>query len=173
LAVIGATLFVYNESFDREKNKRMRSCGYSFMVGISACLLAQIGLAQSGVKVVFVSPQQLDTASLLPNPPASDSAQATAEFAELHRIQDTRSPARIAPREGGRHRAGIFIFCLDDKHRLLKGTVVRSMPENRASYWIGTSIGTRFSAPTSPVRIFALTTMMWARRLPPLGTGYA
>ena len=80
------------------------------MVGLSACLLAQTAFAQSGVKVVFVSPQQLDVASLLPNPPANDSAQTTAELAELHRIQDTRSPAKIAHAKADDAEQDIFIF---------------------------------------------------------------
>jgi len=92
------------------KNKRMRNYCCGLIVGISTCLLAQVGLAQSVVKVVFVSPQQLDAASLLPNPPASDSAQTTAELAELHQIQDTRSPAKIAHAKADDAEQDIFIF---------------------------------------------------------------
>ena len=88
----------------------MRNCCHGLMVGLSACLLAQTGFAQSGAKVVFVSPQQLDVASLLPNPPANDSAQTTAELAELHRIQDTRSPAKIAHAKADDAEQDIFIF---------------------------------------------------------------
>ena len=91
-------------------NRPMRNCCHGLMVGLSACLLAQTGFAQSGVKVVFVSPQQLDVASLLPNPPANDSAQTTAELAELHRIQDTRSPAKIAHAKADDAEQDIFIF---------------------------------------------------------------
>jgi acid phosphatase (class A) len=68
------------------------------------------GLAQSSHKPVFVSPQQLDVASILPNPPADDSPRTKAELKELHRLQDTRDAAQIAHVKADDTEEDIFIF---------------------------------------------------------------
>jgi acid phosphatase (class A) len=80
----------------------------------SSLILAGIAVfslcAQTGRKPNFISPEQLDVASVLPNPPANDSAQTVSELAELHRIQDTRSPAQIAHAKSDDAEEDIFIF---------------------------------------------------------------
>ena len=67
-------------------------------------------LGQAGRKPIFVSAQQLDIASVLPDPPANDSAQTTKELAELHRMQETRSAEQIAHAKGDDVEEDIFIF---------------------------------------------------------------
>ena len=48
---------------------------------------------------IFVSTDQLDAWSILPNPPADHSPEAAAELAEVHRLQDTRKRLRSRMRK--------------------------------------------------------------------------
>jgi acid phosphatase (class A) len=57
-----------------------------------------------------VDPLTLNLNLVLPPPPARDSAITTAEFAELHRIEATRTPAQIAQAQADDHEEDIFIF---------------------------------------------------------------
>jgi|SRR5579863_3687925 len=59
---------------------------------------------------VFVSTDQLDAWSILPNPPADHSPEAAADLAEVHRLQDTRQPAQIAHAKADDAEEDIFIF---------------------------------------------------------------
>lgn len=81
-----------------------------FISGMAACLVITTGLAQNTRKPVFVSPEQFDITSILPNPPANDSAQTARELAELHKIQDTRSPSQIAHAQKDDVEEDMFIF---------------------------------------------------------------
>ena len=81
------------------------------ILGIAALALFSFdGLAQSRHKPIFVSPEQLDVASILPNPPADDSPRTKAELKELHRLQDTRQAAQIAHVKADDTEEDIFIF---------------------------------------------------------------
>jgi acid phosphatase (class A) len=73
----------------------------------AVCLLA---FSQTPTKVVFVTPEQMPVASFLPTPPANDSAATRAELAELHRLQDTRTPAEVAHAKADDAEEDIFIF---------------------------------------------------------------
>jgi len=76
--------------------------------GLAAfCLLA---FSQTPRKVVFVTPEQMPVASFLPTPPANDSAATRAELAELHHLQDTRTPAEVAHAQADDAEEDIFIF---------------------------------------------------------------
>jgi acid phosphatase (class A) len=68
-------------------------------------LIAHAGAAQTARQPVFISPGQLDVAALLPSPPAS-----AAELAELHRIQDSRTPGQIAHAKADEAEEDIFVF---------------------------------------------------------------
>jgi acid phosphatase (class A) len=59
---------------------------------------------------IFVSTDQLDAWSILPNPPADHSPEAAADLAEVHRLQDTRQPAQIAHAKADDAEEDIFIF---------------------------------------------------------------
>ena len=59
---------------------------------------------------IFVSPEQLNVAAILPDPPADNSARAKAELAEVHRLQDTHQRAQIAYAKADDAEEDIFIF---------------------------------------------------------------
>jgi acid phosphatase (class A) len=61
-------------------------------------------------KAYSVDPLALNLNLILPPPPARDSAITTAELAELHRIEATRTPAQIAQAQADDHEEDIFIF---------------------------------------------------------------
>lgn len=61
-------------------------------------------------KAVFVSPDQLDAWSILPNPPADRSPEGQADLAEVHRLQNLRQPDQIARAQADDREEDIFIF---------------------------------------------------------------
>jgi acid phosphatase (class A) len=61
-------------------------------------------------KPMFVSPEQLDVASVLAGPPAEGSRMAKADLAELHRLQDSRSAAQVASAKADDVEEDIFVF---------------------------------------------------------------
>jgi acid phosphatase (class A) len=76
--------------------------------GVSAvCILVS---AQTPASVVFVTAEQMPVVSFLPAPPAGDSAATRAELAELHHLQDTRTPAEVAHAKADDAEEDIFIF---------------------------------------------------------------
>jgi len=77
---------------------------------VALCLLAQTGSAQSARTPLFVSPEQLNMAAILPAPPAGDSWQSASEIADLRRIQETRTPAAIAHAQSDEAEESIFAF---------------------------------------------------------------
>ncbi len=66
--------------------------------------------APSAHKAYPVDPSALNLKLILPPPPARDSAVTTAELAELHRIETSRTPAQIAQAQADDHEEDIFIF---------------------------------------------------------------
>jgi acid phosphatase (class A) len=90
----------------------MRNFHCNLIIGaITAFSLFSAGAqAPKPHKPVFVSPEQLDVASILPNPPGDNSKQAIAELAEVHRLQDTRQAAQIAHAKADDAEEDIFIF---------------------------------------------------------------
>jgi acid phosphatase (class A) len=73
-------------------------------------LLSSGAQAPKPHKPVFILPEQLDVASILPNPPSDNSTQALAELAEVHRLQDTRQTAQIAHAKADDAEEDIFVF---------------------------------------------------------------
>ena len=73
---------------------------------------ANPGQAQhSGTRqAIFVSAEQLDAWSILPNPPADQSAEGKAELAEVHRLQDSRQAEQITHAKADDAEEDIFIF---------------------------------------------------------------
>ena len=61
-------------------------------------------------KPIFVTPEELQVASILPSPPAADSKQNASDLAELHRLQDARTPAQIERAKADDAEQDIFIF---------------------------------------------------------------
>lgn len=59
---------------------------------------------------IFVSVEQLDPTLLLPSPPANDSWQTLQELAELHRIEQTRTPGQVAQAQADDREESIFVF---------------------------------------------------------------
>jgi acid phosphatase (class A) len=68
---------------------------------------AQNGAPRQGI---FVSTDQMDAWSILPNPPSDHSPEAAAELAEVHRLQDKRQAAQIAHAKADDAEEDIFIF---------------------------------------------------------------
>jgi acid phosphatase (class A) len=90
----------------------MRNFHRNLIIGAIAAfsLLSAGAQAPKPHKPVFVSPEQLDVASILPNPPGDNSKQAIAELVEVHRLQDTRQAAQIAHANADDTEEDIFIF---------------------------------------------------------------
>jgi acid phosphatase (class A) len=66
--------------------------------------------AQTPRQPIFVSPDELDVASVLAYPPAPDSPRARAELAELHRLQAARSAADVAHAKDDDAEEDIFVY---------------------------------------------------------------
>jgi acid phosphatase (class A) len=61
-------------------------------------------------KPIFILPEQLSAASILPSPAAPNSPQTAAEIAVLHKLEKTRSAADIAHAKADDAEEDIFIF---------------------------------------------------------------
>jgi acid phosphatase (class A) len=58
----------------------------------------------------FVDPARLPLASLIPSPPAADSAAARNDLAEVHRVEQSRTPAEVKAAQYDDTHEDIFIF---------------------------------------------------------------
>ncbi len=58
----------------------------------------------------YIDPMVLDAALLLPAPPAADSAETRAELAELHRIEQSRTPEQVAQANADAAEEDMFAF---------------------------------------------------------------
>jgi acid phosphatase (class A) len=58
----------------------------------------------------YIDPMVLDTALLLPAPPAADSLETQAELAELHRIEQSRTPEQVARAQADDAEENMFAF---------------------------------------------------------------
>jgi acid phosphatase (class A) len=97
---------------EAEEGGSMRTQGHLRLIGIILVLFlfAATAPAQTARKPIFVSPEQLDAASVLLNPPANDSDQTRVEVAELHRIQEMRSAPQVLHAQKDDAEEDIFIF---------------------------------------------------------------
>ena len=77
---------------------------------VMVLLMVPAVFTQTVRKAIFVSAEQLDTAGILINPPAKTSDETKAELAELHRLQETRSPAQVLRAQNDDSQEDIFIF---------------------------------------------------------------
>jgi len=77
---------------------------------VMVLLMVPAVFTQTVRKAIFVSAEQLDTAGILINPPAKNSDETKAELAELHRLQETRSPAQVLGAQNDDSEEDIFIF---------------------------------------------------------------
>jgi acid phosphatase (class A) len=59
---------------------------------------------------IFVTPDQIYSPTILPTPPANDSWKTLEELAELHRIEQTRTPAQIKHAQEDDSEESIFSF---------------------------------------------------------------
>jgi acid phosphatase (class A) len=66
--------------------------------------------AQGPRKPVYITPDQLNMADILPDPPVDGSPEAKAELAEVHRLQDSRDAVLIAHVRADDAEEDIFIF---------------------------------------------------------------
>ena len=72
--------------------------------------LTPAAFAQGPRKPVFVSPEQLNMSAILPAPPSANSWQNAMEVADLHRIQETRTPAEVSHAQKDDAEEDIFIY---------------------------------------------------------------
>jgi acid phosphatase (class A) len=77
---------------------------------VMVLLMVPAVFTQTARKAIFVSAEQLDTAGILINPPAKNSDETKAELAELHRLQEARSPAQVLRAQNDDSEEDIFIF---------------------------------------------------------------
>jgi acid phosphatase (class A) len=90
----------------------------SLLLSFCADANAQPGIAQTPaaaalkpVKVAYyIDPQVLTISTLLPPPPAVDSAANKAELAELHRIEQARTPELAAKAKADEDEEDMFVF---------------------------------------------------------------
>jgi acid phosphatase (class A) len=61
-------------------------------------------------KGIFVTPDQIYSPGILPNPPANDSWKTLEELAELHRLEQTRTPEQIKHAQEDDAEESIFSF---------------------------------------------------------------
>ncbi len=86
------------------KTARVRLC-----LSLPALFLIQTANAQTPRKL-FVTPEQLNAASILPSPPANNSSKTLEELADLHRIQNTRSTEQVARAQADDKEESMFVF---------------------------------------------------------------
>jgi acid phosphatase (class A) len=79
----------------------------TFIAALAFTLAAH---AQTPRKPIFVTPEQLNVAAILPAPPADGSTRGKAELAEVHRLQDTRTEAMIAHARADDAEEDMFVF---------------------------------------------------------------
>ena len=77
---------------------------------VALFLLASFAFAQQPLPKPYVLADQLEVAVLLPNPPAADSPAGKADLAEVHRLQETRTPAQVAAAQADDAEEDIFVF---------------------------------------------------------------
>jgi acid phosphatase (class A) len=87
----------------------MKTARLPLYLSLWALFLVQAANTQIPRKL-FVTPEQLNAASILPSPPANDSPKTLEELAELHRIQDTRNAEEVAHAQVDDKEESMFIF---------------------------------------------------------------
>jgi acid phosphatase (class A) len=88
----------------------MKNSSRTALAGIAILCLVSATAAQQNRTAIFVSPDQLDVTLIVPGPPSDGSAQAAAELAEVHRLQETRTPAQVAHAKADDEEEDIFIY---------------------------------------------------------------
>ena len=79
-----------------------------FILGTTSLCLCLV--AAQAREANFVRPDLFDTLVILPSAPANDSEQTKAELAELHKIEETRTPERMALAKADDAEEDMFIF---------------------------------------------------------------
>src|SRR5262245_47814206 len=90
--------------------KSTRRYGLYIVAAGMVLLMVPAVFTQTVRKGIFVSAEQLNTAGILIHPPARNSDETKAELAELHRLQETRSPAQVLRAQTDDSEEDIFIF---------------------------------------------------------------
>jgi acid phosphatase (class A) len=89
-------------------------CGWALFaatLGISAQTMKLAKPAGAAPKAAYyIDPMVLDLAALVPDPPAVDSAANKAELAELHRIEQARTPEQIAAAKADEDEEDLFAY---------------------------------------------------------------
>jgi len=88
----------------------MRIQGLIAAAAIAAALAAQTPEKAPAKTGGFIHAEQLAVSQFLADPPADGSKQLAAEMAELHRLQDTRTPAQITAAQADDAEKDIFIY---------------------------------------------------------------
>jgi len=85
-----------------------------FTLLVPGLLFAQAPTAGTGVrpvrKPIFVSPEQVFAPGLLPSPARNDSWKTLEELAELHKLQETRTPAEVEHARADDKEESFFAF---------------------------------------------------------------
>ncbi len=83
---------------------------YGYTQSVTPAAIAASSRTTTVRKSNYIDPQTLHLDLILPLPPAQDSATATSELKELHRIEATRTPAQIAQAKADDGEEDIFLF---------------------------------------------------------------
>lgn len=75
-----------------------------------AAALAALAAPAFAAPPLFLTPADIDPMAMIPPPPADGSPAALAEVAELHRIQDARTPAQLAQAESDDRNETVWVF---------------------------------------------------------------
>jgi len=92
----------------------MRISSAVMVSAVSFCALLQgqqqPAMSRAPHTPYYIDPVALNVGLLLPEPPATDSPTTRAELAELHRIQDARTPEQIAQAKADDAEEDIFVY---------------------------------------------------------------
>jgi acid phosphatase (class A) len=92
----------------------MTRTSYSILIG-AVCVLAVVGAqtpspGRGPRKAFFVTVEQMSAWLIVPNPPSDGSITGKADLAEVHRLQETRTPAQVAHAQADDVEEDMFIF---------------------------------------------------------------
>ncbi len=98
-----------------------RPCPFllALVASLTSALLAPAAFAQAGAPAAkqakhltpnYLDPTLLDLSIILPPPPPQDSAITKAELAEIHHLEQTRTPEQVAAAQFDNHHEDIFLY---------------------------------------------------------------
>jgi len=79
----------------------------TFLIVLAFCAVIS---AQTPRKPIFVTPEQLNIAAILPAPPSTESPAGKADLADVHKIQEGRTPEQTAHAKEDDAEEDMFVF---------------------------------------------------------------